>query len=273
MAKKTKASVAPLTDEERKAAAWKHYEMMRDTTPPHPTDNRKLKVGDRVLVGNLQDCVVEEVSPCGRHVLIRYTRVDNNYGNPITTRDCFGGFAWHDLLPDIDTMNVPIMSTNAHLRPVFGNTAVDSILNRVYGPGLVVNPDYQREYVWSQQDKERLIRSVLANANIGAFVFVKYPYSKYQGRQEVLDGKQRLLALSEFYESRWPVDGLYYHTMHPRDRYAFDSVMVSYAEVDGERLSRADLLRLFLMLNTGGVPQTSDHLAYVEQLLASELQQ
>lgn len=55
---------------------------------------------------------------------------------------------------------------------------------------------YQRDYVWSQEDKESLIDSIFNHIEIGKFVLV---FKGYEGDMyEVLDGKQRLSALQEF---------------------------------------------------------------------------
>ncbi len=46
--------------------------------------------------------------------------------------------------------------------------------------------------------------------------------------------------------------------------------MVQIARVDEDRYTRADLLRIFLEVNAGGVPQSDEHLNHVRELLAAE---
>ena len=65
-----------------------------------------------------------------------------------------------------------------------------------------MNPEYQRDYVWSEEDKVDLIDSIMHHRDIGKFVFVENPFdhSKERGGDsyEVLDGKQRINAIIGF---------------------------------------------------------------------------
>ena len=66
-------------------------------------DNRRLYTGDRVEIGNLENCIVVETSPDFKKVIVEYTRTDNNYGNPITTDGLIGGWTWFDIVPYNDS--------------------------------------------------------------------------------------------------------------------------------------------------------------------------
>ena len=69
-----------------------------------------------------------------------------------------------------------------------------------YHRGLIDNPDYQRGYVWTLEDKQKLIQSIFNRADIGKFVFIEDEnYREY--RLEVIDGKQRLRAILDYYEA------------------------------------------------------------------------
>ncbi len=46
---------------------------------------------------------------------------------------------------------------------------------------------------------------------------------------------------------------------------------VQVAEIDGSIVSKVDILRTFLELNSSGVPQTEEHIARARKLLEAEI--
>ncbi|WP_222430337.1 DUF262 domain-containing protein [Gluconacetobacter diazotrophicus] len=69
-----------------------------------------------------------------------------------------------------------------------------------------LDPEYQRRHRWSDERKSRLIESFLMNVPVPP-VFL---YERDLARFEVMDGRQRLTALSEFYENKFSLTGLQY---------------------------------------------------------------
>lgn len=67
-----------------------------------------------------------------------------------------------------------------------------------------LDPEYQRRHRWSVQRKSRLIESFLMNVPVPP-VFL---YERELARFEVMDGRQRLSALSDFYADKFALDGL-----------------------------------------------------------------
>lgn len=260
-----------LTREQRISAAWDQFESYnpdaKELTPSVPAC-RLLKVGDKVELGNLKDCVVAELSNDGRFVLVEYTSVDTNYGKPIFTEGRMNVWPWYEVFA-LDQIE-PTRLTTDRLRPTFIQSDLSSLLSLALDRGVIDNPDYQRGYVWTLEDKQRLIASVMAERNIGSFLFVKYDYEAYKGKLVVLDGKQRLNALVEFYTGRYMYEGKFYHQLSRIDRARFESHRVAYAHLDGQRMSRAKLLEMFLEMNEAGVPQSEEHLNMVRELLAKE---
>lgn len=69
-----------------------------------------------------------------------------------------------------------------------------------------LDPEYQRRHRWSVERKSRLIESFLMNVPVPP-VFL---YERDLARFEVMDGRQRLTALSDFYADRFALTGLQY---------------------------------------------------------------
>ena len=82
---------------------------------------------------------------------------------------------------------------------------------------------------------------------------------------EILDGKQRLSTLIEFYENRIKYKGKFYNELSGNDRYVFKHHSISVAEVDAT--DKQTILKYFLMLNRTGKVMSSEHLATVESML------
>lgn len=133
--------------------------------------------------------------------------------------------------------------------------------------GLDSAPDFQRDYVWTPDDQQRYLDSLMAGRDLGRFIIVNRPYPN---RDQVLDGKQRLNCLMMFLRSEISWRGLHWHEMTPGDRSRLENRVVQIAKVDEGRYSKADLLRIFLEVNAGGVPQSDEHLARVREMLAQE---
>lgn len=69
-----------------------------------------------------------------------------------------------------------------------------------------LDPEYQRRHRWSVERKSRLIESFLMNVPVPP-VFL---YERDLARFEVMDGRQRLSALSDFYADGFALTGLQY---------------------------------------------------------------
>ncbi|WP_240358597.1 DUF262 domain-containing protein [Myxococcus vastator] len=69
-----------------------------------------------------------------------------------------------------------------------------------------LDPEYQRRHRWNVVRKSRLIESFLMNVPVPP-VFL---YERDLARFEVMDGRQRLTALSDFYADKFELTGLQY---------------------------------------------------------------
>ncbi|MCX8686576.1 DUF262 domain-containing protein [Bifidobacterium sp. B4142] len=69
--------------------------------------------------------------------------------------------------------------------------------------GLDISPEYQRDYIWSNEFKDQLILSIILNYPIGNIVINNLDHpNKRNARQELVDGKQRLTTIMRFKEGR-----------------------------------------------------------------------
>lgn len=138
-----------------------------------------------------------------------------------------------------------------------------------------LNPEYQRRHRWNKTQQSRLIESFIMNVPVPPIFLYEYKYAYF----EVMDGQQRLTAISNFYKNElilegldeWPeLNGRRYDELPERikdgvDRRYLSSIILlqetAKSEIEAERLKQ----KVFERINTGGVslaPQESRNAIY-----------
>lgn len=134
-------------------------------------------------------------------------------------------------------------------------------------PRYKLDPEYQRRHRWSVERKSKLIESFLMNVPVPP-VFL---YERDLARFEVMDGRQRLTALSDFYADKFELRGLEYwadlegrkYSTLPKKvrdgidrRYISSIILLKETAASNEQ---AALLKkiVFERLNSGGVELSS----------------
>jgi hypothetical protein len=126
-----------------------------------------------------------------------------------------------------------------------------------------LDPEYQRRHRWSDERKSRLIESFLINVPVPP-VFL---YERDLARFEVMDGRQRLTALSDFYADKFALTGLQYwsdldgrkYSQLPSkvrdgiDRRYISSIILLKETATNEEQATMLKKMVFERLNSGGV--------------------
>jgi hypothetical protein len=137
---------------------------------------------------------------------------------------------------------------------------------------LDLNPEFQRDYVWTEQQKTSYVEFVLRGGNSGLDILFNCPFflssTKYDegdpllNRMVIVDGKQRLSAVTDFLRDNLKVFGHYKSefagTLRTKHRLNFHV---------NELSTREDLLGWYLELNTGGTVHTEEDLARPRRML------
>lgn len=223
----------------------------------------RYEVGQEVRHGGVKKSVVTEIVDGGKILLLDQVITNNNYGHPFDTERQMW-VAWHQITPLPDDLGEQFVKDN-DLVIHFSNRDIEGLLGMYYHSNTDMNPDYQRGLVWAAADKVHLIDSIFKNVDIGKFAFAFNGFDA-DHTYEILDGKQRLTTLIEFYEGRFVYRGKTFHQLHPHDRYHFLRYSTSVAS-QNIPMSREQRLRYFLKLNVSGRPQDPRHIAYVQELL------
>lgn len=81
---------------------------------------------------------------------------------------------------------------------------LNTIVNLVNSDDYILNPEFQRRHRWDTSRKSKLIESFIMNVPIPPIFLYEAEYSVY----EVMDGLQRLTAISQFYEDKFALQDL-----------------------------------------------------------------
>lgn len=231
--------------------------------PTNPT--RLFQVGDSVKIGALQNIKITEVLFDGLAYRIHYDYIGQAHGQP---KRMIGDGVW-------DWMSVLPMSSYCHGKPLrikddivirFYNNDIDSLLHKVYYSGVDFNPSYQRDLVWTMEQKLSLVDSIFNNVDIGKFTFIKHDYSR-ELCYEILDGKQRLSTICEFYENRFAWKGKKFTELCAEDARHFTGFPIIQGEVS--EITQQQIYRLFVKMNTTGTPVSKEHLEKIRSLINS----
>lgn len=225
-------------------------------------------VGDEVFYGLVKKSIVTEVLDGGKIYKLHQVCTEPNYGKPYDyERDLYS--TWMELRPCSAEPNPVSVSFSreefAYERISFTNTSVESLIQTYYSAGIDLDVKYQRGFVWSLEQKQKLIDSIMKNIPIGSIILNRLPDSCKGKYYEAIDGKQRISTLVEFYEGRFPYKGIIYRNLSGRDRRFFKDCALSKAETSC--LNEIQKMSIFVKFNTCGQPQDPNHLLRVKNMM------
>lgn len=159
------------------------------------------------------------------------------------------------------------------------------LMGKTYG-GINFNPYildidgnkcyYQRDLVWTLEQKQLLIHSIYNGIEIGKFIF---KYNSWKGivnqiketghgfNFECVDGKQRYHAILEFLQNKFPDEfGNYWNDLSMEGQSNFLSYNnMAVGEMD-ENAKAKDIRAAFLVVNFSGTPMSRENIEFVQKI-------
>ena len=137
--------------------------------------------------------------------------------------------------------------------------------------GVDLDPDYQRHYCWTKTQKKLFVGAAIQNHNaIPIFWFNFGPKGSSEARSEVVDGKQRLNAILEWLDNKFPAVCPCGESFWARDidEYGERNLgMYTTLRMHFVKLSRPDVLNFYINLNSGGTVHSKMEIERVRALL------
>jgi len=99
-----------------------------------------------------------------------------------------------------DGQDLHLADTNRTIHTQPSDPDIDGLYKRWKRGKLVLQPDFQRQYVWDHAKASRLVESVLLSVPLP----IIYLAEEADGKAAVIDGQQRLTALFSFIDAKHP---------------------------------------------------------------------
>jgi len=224
---------------------------------------RFFNIGDKVSVGNLDNVRIDSIIDVDEMKSVAYVvefdLIPNEYQQRFEPQ--YGVkqiFFWYEIFPD-KSKSTEYFRNNQYILSYL-NTSISYFFNMFLHNHINMNPHYQRDYVWSEKDKEELITSIFNQNEIGRFIIRRKPFEIGKFRYEIVDGKQRLNAIMDFFTGHMKWKGKFFHELHPIDRSKFkSSFMIMVCELP-ETLTDEEVIEIFIRSNISGKTMSKYHL-------------
>ncbi len=135
--------------------------------------------------------------------------------------------------------------------------SVSDIVRMMADKDLVLDPDYQRNYVWDNKKASKLVESIILNVPIP----VIYVSEEKDSSWSVIDGLQRLNSLKRFFDGKFKLSGL--EILYELNKCEFKSLPAKASRMLKNGLLRIVMITadsnddikydIFMRLNTGAV--------------------
>jgi hypothetical protein len=107
--------------------------------------------------------------------------------------------------------------------------SVSEVVKRIENQRYILDPDFQRDFVWPTPKQSKLIESCIMRIPLPVFYVAEAP----DGRIIVVDGLQRLTTLSRFMSNQFRLTGLQNENksnVHPLEGKTFDELSINLRE-------------------------------------------
>lgn len=251
---KSKSVSVVKTIEEKALECFNDHEFLNKTPVP---EGRTFEIGESVVIGNLNNCIVKGIHFNNKVLEVEY----GGHG-----RDVPQGTRWTACWFWVDVFHnnkAPIKRIDVYTLN-FSQRDLSSVFNCWAKFGIDLCPYYQRESVWTLEDRQDLIESIFNHVDIGKFVLVRLPYKDNSPSYEILDGKQRLETIISFFTDGFETkDGFKFSQLSKPDRDYLESYSISWAEFAPP--NEKAKLDQFIRLNTCGKVISQDHIEKVKK--------
>lgn len=264
MGRKKKEEIIKSLEQLQEESLQRDLSFMQRDFIPEPT--YFFEVGDRVDYGAFKESIIIDFKDEDKKIYkvqlkSSKRKTNNEQVDNIEVRY----IEWYRLRPLNETTASLIQNEDVRLN--YSQTMMSDLFSKAYYFGINFDVDYQRDYVWDIKDKENLIDSIFNNIDIGKFVFARKEYCDFY-LYEPIDGKQRTRTILDFYENRFPYKGKYFNDLSHKDKNWFTTFTINIAEVGD--ISKEQILKYFIMLNTAGKVMDKGHIDKVKRLLEKE---
>ena len=134
--------------------------------------------------------------------------------------------------------------------------------------GLILNPEFQRGHVWTEEQQERYIEYVLRGGTSGKEIYFNKPSWHCKAKTDYddfvcVDGLQRITAIMRFQVNEIKAFGLHYNEFEGDTREITTRLSIYINDLQYEK----DVLQWYIEMNEGGTPHTKEEIQRVKDML------
>ena len=166
--------------------------------------------------------------------------------------------------------DIPQLLTNrANYKVDVGFKYFSKTINRyVEEEGLILNPDFQRGHVWTEEQQERYIEYILKGGTSGKEIFFNNPswYCKAQTDYDdfvCVDGLQRITAIMKFQSNHLRAFGFLYDEFDGEPREITTRLSIRINDLQYKK----DVLQWYVEMNEGGTPHSKEEIQKVKEMI------
>jgi hypothetical protein len=132
---------------------------------------------------------------------------------------------------------------------------------------LDINPDFQRAHVWTEDKQIAFMEYLFRGGQVSNRLLFNYPRWMSSGSTTdvmvLVDGKQRLEAMNKFKTNKLPIFG---HTIDEWEDGEIACRRVQITVFINDLVTRKELLKWYIDLNSGGVVHTNEEIKRVQKM-------
>jgi uncharacterized protein with ParB-like and HNH nuclease domain len=133
---------------------------------------------------------------------------------------------------------------------------------------IILNPDFQRGHVWTTEQQRKFVEYCLRGGRESLVVIFNLEETLPKYTYTCIDGLQRLTAIYKFMHDKLEVfDGLTCSDLVKNSKYKKFPWADYHITINSVQLSKSDVLRFYLELNSNGTPHTTAEIKRVQTLL------
>jgi hypothetical protein len=138
---------------------------------------------------------------------------------------------------------------------------------------LNTNPEYQRGYIWTEQQQINYVEYMLRGGFSGKDIFFNAPgwMQNFMGTIELVDGKQRISAVLKFLSDKLLIFGNVKYSDFTTDINLYQHEPYFNFHVNN-LANKADIIKWYISMNEGGTAHTKEDIQNARNLLTNIIQ-
>ncbi|MDD5650853.1 MAG: DUF262 domain-containing protein [Candidatus Nanoarchaeia archaeon] len=129
---------------------------------------------------------------------------------------------------------------------------------------LNINPDYQREHVWTTKQRIKYIEYILKGGQSGKDIYANHPnwMGSFKGDFSLVDGKQRVTTVLMFLDNEFPI----FENVYCRDinRLPNDAEFIFHVN---NLKTKKEEMQWYIDMNNGGTAHTDEEIEKVKKMI------